>query len=690
MTKNVRPFPRLVTSSPEAIDPEKPKKAPKKPRKVKKDLLINKLNYINFKDDTFLVNFRHQKYDYILSYRAKPLPCMGDELTCEWAESTEFHQELRLYEFQDIFVPDGQKLIQAKPDVVSISEEGIRFLLPDEGSEISDRKTGRQPCQDIEIQLIQNSILFRGSLIDFSAVSFRIELTAQPPQTFQWINPDDTVNLVFSKNRETLYSGECRILKQTGDQKMKSMVVEPLSQQIRRFKPKEFRSTRQELIPSPNAIFRHPLTKKLISLKVIDIGGSGFSVDESGDNTVLLPGLIIPDLELNFASSFKIKCKAQVIYKNITSDEQTDGRAKCGLTMLDIDVEDHNKLLSLLHQAQDSHSYIGNKVDLEELWDFFFETGFIYPKKYASFVPNKAKIKETYEKLYTQNPKIARHFIYQDDGRILGHLAMLRFYENSWMIHHLAARSSDSIRAGVSVLNQIGRFINESHRLYSIPMDFVFCYFRPNNRFPNRVFGGAVKNIRNPKECSLDAFAYFWFRKTLENQLNLKSPWRLTEVHSRDLSELKTAYEISSGGLMLNAFELEPKSDGVNDLAEEYQQLGFKRERHLFALKRDDDLKAIFVVNVSDVGLNLSDLTNSISVIIVDPNQLPTETLYSAISDLSQKYEQDELPVMIHPVSYAEDRSLPYDKQYNLWVLSMQHTDDYFRYLKRLLGRIKH
>ncbi|MFC1828830.1 hypothetical protein ACFL0O_04375, partial [Thermodesulfobacteriota bacterium] len=82
--------------------------------------------------------------------------------------------------------------------------------------------------------------------------------------------------------------------------------------------------------------------------------------------------------------------------------------------------------------------------------------------------------------------------------------------------------------------------------------------------------------------------------------------------------------------------------------------------------------------------------TNSISVIIVDHADLSVETLYSAISDLSKKYANNEIPVLIHPVSYAEDRSLPYDKQYNLWVLSMQYTDEYFRYLKRLLGRIKH
>ena len=111
---------------------------------------------------------------------------------------------------------------------------------------------------------------------------------------------------------------------------------------------------------------------------------------------------------------------------------------------------------------------------------------------------NKKQIKETYAKIYTRNPHIARHFIYQDKGTIFGHMAMLRFYESAWMIHHHAARKSALNKAGLIVLDQIGRMINDSHRLYSLHMDYMMCYFRPDNKFPNRVFGGAARNINDP------------------------------------------------------------------------------------------------------------------------------------------------------------------------------------------------
>jgi hypothetical protein len=395
--------------------------------------------------------------------------------------------------------------------------------------------------------------------------------------------------------------------------------------------------------------------------------------------------MIIPDLELNFANSFKIECKAQVVYRKIITEKENGNWVQCGLALLDMDVDDHGRLSALLHQAKDGKSYICSQVNLEDLWIFFFESGFIYPQKYTFIQANKEKIKETYKKLYTQNPNIAKHFTYQDKGRILAHMAMVRFCKNSWMIQHHAADRSVSSRAGVSVLDQIGRFINDSHRLYSIRMNFVFCYFRPENKFPNRVFGGVARNIKDPKGCSLDTFVYIRYQKKFASELSLSEPWELIKTRPEDFIELEAFYEASSGGLMLNALELEPDSQDIDELSREYQRLGFKRKRHFFSLKKDGILKAVVMVNISDIGLNLADLTNCIKVIVIDSDDLPSEIFHLIFSKLSTEYEQNEIPVLLYPVSYAENYSIPYEKLYHLWVLNMQYTDHYFKYINRLL-----
>ena len=400
---------------------------------------------------------------------------------------------------------------------------------------------------------------------------------------------------------------------------------------------------------------------------------------------MLLPGMIIPELELNFTGKSTIKCKAQVLYRQISCGDQRGIRVKCGIAVLDMLLEDNMKFLSILHQEKENNSYVCNRVDLDALWDFFFETGFIYPDKYEFIQKNKRKIKETYEKLYTQHPDIARHFIYQDKNRILGHMAMLRFYGNTWLVHHHAARKSSLNKGGLIVLDQIGDFTNSSYRLYSLHMDFIIFYYRNDNKFPSRVFGGAARNIKDRKKCSVDDFAYYHYKSTSDIKTRLPGQWELIEVRREDLVELENFYDHESGGLMIPALDLDPESADFDELVKEYQKHGFKRERHIFSLKKNNALKAIIIVNISDIGLNLSDLTNCIKVIVLDSKDLSGEVLHNAVFLLSEVIKQKEISVLLYPVSYAEKELIPYEKIYTLWAINMQYLDSYLKFVNRLL-----
>ena len=267
---------------------------------------------------------------------------------------------------------------------------------------------------------------------------------------------------------------------------------------------------------------------------------------------------------------------------------------------------------------------------------------------------------------------------------------MLRFYDNAWLIHHHAARNNDYNKAGLMVLNQIGRFNTDSHRLYSLHMDFVMCYYRPENKFPNRVFGGAYRNIKNRKICSQDQFAYFHTNADDSLPESDLHQWELALARDEDLRELANYYEHESGGLMINALNLEPGNTDQTDLSKEYQKLGFKRQRYVYALKRYGNLKAIFIFNLSDIGLNLSDLTNCIKTIVIDSQNLSASILSRTLITLIRKHDQETMPVLLYPREYAENVSLPIEKHYNMWVMSPQYSDDYFRYLKRLLRFIKY
>ncbi len=656
-------------------------------QKVSKKYLVNKLNYLNFQNSSIIVNFKHKKYNHKISCHAFPQPCINDQLDCFWGDQAGKTCFNKAYEFDSIIVPDEPKSLFVKSEKITLSEKGFSISLPKICHEIDSRRLNRHLCYNIYAQMVQNGAVFSGKLVDFNSRSLRIDLIESPPQTFQWINPDATISLILSISNYTVYTGDCRITAHNFSQKPRSYILKPLSEKIQRYKPKEFRSTRQELVPSPDVVFQHPFTKKIITLKIVDLSGAGFAVIEEEKNSVLLPGMIIPEAEINFASSFKMKCKAQVVHRTTVADMSKDSY-RCGFAILDMDVKDHERLLAMLHHANDGNSYLSNVVDLESLWEFFFDTGFIYPEKYSFLNQNKEEIKATYKKLYSQNPSIARHFIYQSEGQILAHMAMLRFYENSWMIHHHASRSASN-RAGLMVLNQIGRLINDSHSLESIHMNFVFCYFRQSNKFANRIFGGIAQRIENTKGCHIDSFAYLHYEIT-QGPNTLPQTWELIQATDDDIRELKLFYEHASGGLIINAFDLDSMRPDYNEIFEDYRRLNLIRERHLLCLKKHGELKALFVINLADFGLNMSDLTNCVSLFILDQDDLPKNILQTALAQSLAKYSLNSLPILLYPISYADKQAISYEKKYSLWILNMHYTDHYFRYLKRMLKFIQH
>ena len=651
--------------------------------------LINKLNSLNFRDQTVKVIFEHRDYARTLALKAYPLPCKDARLVCQWAEAFDHDQLIESYRFQCLHVPKDQQLLKVQPEVNAIDEHQIILTLPETCVEISTRIIHRHQCAEVSAYLFQNGATYFGNLMDYGAAQFRVNVGTAPPQTFRWIEADLPVTIVFTKGDRTLYSGECRIVRHDRGIQSRQFILEPTQHQMRRFQNREFRSFRHQLSPPPDVSFQHPLFGKKIFLKVYDISGSGLSVEEDASSTVLLPGLILPELDLVFSDGTTLRCMAQVVYCKPQNDAPRPV-VRCGLTILDMNVEDHIRLLGWMHQTTDAHAYVCKKVDMDALWDFFFETGFIYPEKYEFIQANKEKIKATYEKLYNKNPSVASHFIYQRDGHILAHIAAVRFYESSWLLHHHAAVRVANNRGGLIVLNQIGRFINESHRLYSMNMDYVFCYYRPDNKFPAHVFGGAARNIRNPKICSLDHFAYFHHCKHPDESNTFPNHWQLTEVREEDLRDLETFYEEHSGGLMLQNLHLSPDRFKCSGVTATYHRIGLKRERHLIALRYRDKLSAIIMANVADLGLNMSELTNAITIIVVNKRQLTPGIVQSVVEEVSHYYENSEVPVLLYPQQTAQQMGIHSEKQYAMWVYDTRNLDPYFRFLKRLLKYIQH
>jgi len=659
-------------------------------KSINRSRLVNLLNRINFRDGEVNIHFRHNKYNHVLTIQAKPQICNNDYLRCLWSEHFDAGKRLKHFNFTYLTFSDGLNQIQVPAQLIEMNEYGVYLELPESSFEIKYREIKRHRCTAISAQINQDGMCLNAELTSFSAQAFALSLLPEQMNTQCLLDPTNPVHVVFKNGHDFIFSGTCQIIRQNTAAKGKNLVLQPVRSNIQLFRPKEVRSERVVLNPMPNIIFKHPLTRQKGNLSLIDISGTGFAVSEDEDAAVLMPGMILPELEIEFVHGFSVKCRAQVVYRLPAADY-----IKCGVAILDMNMKDHIRLSSYLHQAKNKHSSISStNVDLDALWDFFFESGFVYPDKYVHIIEQKERFKELYRKLYNECPEIARHVIYQDKGKIYGHVAMFRYYRNTWLMHHHAAIKSPKHKAGLVVMEHILQYVNECHPLASAKMKYIACYFRPNNRFANRVFGGAARALEDQKKCSLDDFAYFHFEPD-QTSPELSSDWSLGPAHQDDLQIVHHWYNSISGGLMIKgldlgyaAVSLDRKTNG------EYRSAGYSRARDIFSLKWNDELIALFVVNRSDLGMNMSDLTNCIQAFILDHGQITGDILTSVFSDLSRHFEQEEVPVLLYPDSAAKKLGMSIAKTYSLTVLDLEFISPYLLFMHSLMTqkdkKVKH
>ncbi|MBW1766041.1 MAG: PilZ domain-containing protein [Deltaproteobacteria bacterium] len=645
---------------------------------IDQKFLINRLNHINFMDIHVLVHLYDPKNEESILLRAHPEPCVGGKLICRWSDKNLSGLRLETYNFLHILIDDGKSMILVPAGLLEINGDQLSLELPVTSYAVGQRQARRYACRKVAVELIQSGFLARGELLDFSPKGLRIRVRSKPSHSFHRFNSDEMVMIHLRHGEQIVFSGACRCIRQQSDFPDREIVLSPSDENINRYKKKPVRNPRQRLVPSPTLIFDHPLLRKQVQLEVSDISTSGFSVYEEADEGILMQGMIIPELIIDFAGNSRIKCSAQVIYRS----EENENCTRYGLVILDMDISNYTRLNHILTSAIDPHFYISRDVDMDALWEFFFESGFIYPKKYRLIQSYREDFKETYRKLYQENPEIARHFTYQKNGRIYGHIFMVKAYERAWVIQHHSSRAMGNKRTGFMILKQIMHYLNDMYRFPSLKTDYYMTYFRPENRIPDRIFGGFTKALNNARGCSLDLFSYLPYT-SLSLGARLPDGWLLRESSAPDLWELNRFYNHCSGGLLLDALNLAKRDSGVEPLEETYSRLGFLRKRRTYSLTHKGELKAVLIVSQSDPGLNFSELLNSIKILVINTESLPWNVLSTATAQLTSIYTIDRVPILLYPFDYVKFENVPYEKQYQLWILNVHYADEYMEYMRR-------
>lgn len=637
--------------------------------------LVNTLNYLHFQANPIYAFLSHPEYDESVLIEVHPDPCLGKVLNCRWA-ATYARYKLEHYRLKYLILPHAQSFIVVPGRLLSRDSDRFSLELPEAALVVSRRQFPRYGCRDVKAELWQDGFQAEGEMIDFSPQAFRLKVQSSSEFSFNCFNSEAPATVRLSNRDHVFYSGICRCSREKPDGKNRELVLAPVDDRIKRFKPKALRNPRRQSSPPLYAMFEHPFTKKQLQREILDISTTGFAICNKPSESILMPGMIIPEMSITYAGVLKLHCKAQVIYRK----EETE-QTRFGLTILDMDLTSYNHLNQIINHSHGADSGMLNEVNVEELWEFFFDTDFIYPQKYKHIESFKEHFRDTYRRLYGEAPEIAKHFTYQRNGRIYGHIAMLRAYERTWMVHHHAARPIGGRPIGLVVLKQLIYYLKDLNRLPSANMDYVITYFRPENKFPARVFGGFAENHDNPQHCSVDQFAYLSYPAgKIFGDLPLS--WCMRECSASDFWEFEQFYRNNYGGLFWSIV-MRDHQQNKRPIEEVYAENGFVRRWKIYVLTHLNYPKAFIVAEESDIGINLSNLLNGFKIFVMDRDMDP-DILFSAISSILHKRSAGSISLLICPADYADKEGVKGEKKnYLLWILDMQYANEYIEFLSK-------
>jgi hypothetical protein len=637
--------------------------------------LLNLINHLHFTGNPLYILLKHPIYQNSLLVKAYPEPCHGSQLTCRWDESY-FQYNLKSHLPLCLVIINNPFMIITSFNLLQCDNDIFSLQLPEISYALNQRHTQRYFCKNISAELMQSDFVASGELVDFSPTAFRVKAGSETHKHHCWFNPDVPLSVRLFSNEVMIYSEFCKCIRwQDGPNISTEFVFASENQHISRFPAKKIRNPRRKINPPLTAVFEHPFIKKKLQRDIFDISSTGFSIRNKPDEEIFFPGLTIPQLSFHIAGIPIANCVAQIIYRRIVEDD-----IQYGFAILDMDIHSYSRINHVLGINSDPKISISTEVDMDALWDFFFQTGFIYPEKYGLCQAHRNYFTETYRKLYQENPEIARHITYNKNGRIYGHISMIRAYERTWLLHHHASRPTKSMLNGFAVLRQMMYFTHGMYQLPSARMDYVISYFRPENKFPDRVFGGFARDFNNPQACSLDLFTYLTLPATCP-ELDFPPKWCLRACTPHDFWELGQFYKHHSGGLLLNILRSGYSDSRDETLEKVFERLGFLRRYRIYSLMFEDQLKAVFIVDQSDLAINMSNLLNCIKVLTIDPLGLLPEMLSIAVSKLGSVYNLDKISLLLYPAITDKSACISYEKRYQLWIGDMRYMNQFMDYV---------
>jgi hypothetical protein len=352
------------------------------------------------------------------------------------------------------------------------------------------------------------------------------------------------------------------------------------------------------------------------------------------------------------------------------------------------------KTLKSLPRPSEAHSSYGvevNALTINQLFALYERTGFLYPGKAARLTPHLGQVRENWRRMLRGGESLLYVLTSGDEREGRASIAVWRTTYRGWVSQHLVSENNPLASRAVMLAGAaatILRGTDESHQ----------NWFRPENRFPARVFGTMAQTI-GKTFCSVQRHQYFALRRGLA--LSAGQNVRVVPYAPSHKEALCALAHASRGSVYVAAEELvsDPELKAVDQL---YRSVGLRRTRQVWLAydgRKNEPVGAALAYR-GPLGANFSYIENRCDLLLhptlpdFDVQEVAA-SLLNAASAAYQDLEIDTIPVIADPIASSALIQLgaEYLRDYcqGIWLKDgnlgfYRHVDNFY---SRLLTRMQ-
>jgi hypothetical protein len=330
-----------------------------------------------------------------------------------------------------------------------------------------------------------------------------------------------------------------------------------------------------------------------------------------------------------------------------------------------------------------------NALSVEQVFALYERTGFLYPEKAARLRPHLGLVLKNWRKMLLAGESLLYILTAGDEEKGMASLAVWRTAPHGWMSQHLASDNNPFASRAVMLAAAAGKILRG--------IDDAQNWFRPENRFPARVFGSMVHTI-GESLCSVQRHSYFALPRN--QQLSCETRIRAVPYDPSHKQALAAIASATRGSVYIAGEDLLGDVE-LKSVDEMYRSVGLRRTRSVWLAyqgTRSEPVGAAIAYR-GPIGINFSYLENRCDLLL-HPT-LPAMEVPGAISSLLtaactayHDFELSEIPVIADEM--ATEVLLKFGAEFlrhycqGIWLKAghqgfYQHVDGFY---SKLLARL--